>query len=76
VLATVTAASMIVRVLIDLPSPDQVVDQKLGAVLGVIAALGVALGAYESVREQRARIVALAATSKPESRLTSRRLAR
>jgi hypothetical protein len=65
VVATLTAAMVIVRALIDLPSPDRVVDQKVGAVLGVLAALGVALGAYEAVREQRARILALARRSKP-----------
>jgi hypothetical protein len=72
VVATVTAAMVIVRVLIDLPSPDRVVDQKLGAVLGVLAALGVALGAYEAVREQRARLLALARRSRPEQRGASR----
>ena len=59
-LATLTAAGVIVRVLIDLPSPDRIVDQKVGAVIGVIASLGIAFGAYESVREQRARLVGYA----------------
>ena len=68
-LATVTSALVIVRVLIDLPSPDRVVDQKLGGVLGVVAALGIAYGAFEAVREQRARLLGL-------SRLTVARTAR
>lgn len=56
VLASVTALALIVRVLIDLPSSDRVVDQKLGAVLGMIAGIGVALGAAEAVREQHSRL--------------------
>jgi hypothetical protein len=41
-------------VLIDLPSSNQVVDQKFGAFIGVLCALGIALGGYEAVREDRA----------------------
>jgi hypothetical protein len=55
-LSTLTAVAVIFRVLLVLPSPDRVPDQKLGAVLGTIAALGIAFGAYEAVREQRARL--------------------
>jgi hypothetical protein len=76
VVATLTAAMVVVRVLIDLPSPERVVDQKLGAVLGVLATLGVALGAYEAVREQRARILALGRRPKPEERVASGHAAR
>jgi len=76
VLATLTAASLVYRVLIVLPSPDRVVDQKLGAILGVISALGLALGAYEAVREQRARMIALVQTSASGNRLASGRAAR
>lgn len=61
---TLTAVLLVLRVLIALPSPDRVVDQKLGAVLGLICACGIALGAYESVREQRARRIALARSRK------------
>jgi len=75
-LGTLTAGAVIFRVLIDLPSPDRVVDQKLGAVLGVIAALGIALGAYESVREQRARTLALIRPSRASNVLASSRVAR
>lgn len=53
-----TAVAVIVRVLIDLPASDQVVDQKLGAIFGLAAALGVALGASAAVREQRRRLAA------------------
>lgn len=57
-LAWATAVVLIVRVLIDLPSSDRVVDQKLGAVVGMFAGLGVAYGAGEAIREQRARLAA------------------
>ena len=75
VLATLTAALLIYRVLIVLPSPDRIVDQKLGAILGVLCSLGVVFGAYESVREQRARIVAHVQRSTGENRVASGRAA-
>jgi hypothetical protein len=53
-LGSLTSLLLIYRVLIDLPSANQVVDQKLGAFVGVLCALGVALGGYEAVREERA----------------------
>ncbi len=53
-LGTVTSLLLIYRVLIDLPSSDQVVDQKLGAYVGILCALGIALGGYEAVRQERA----------------------
>lgn len=55
-LSSAAAAALIVRVLIDLPSANRVVDQKLGAVLGMLAALVIVLGASDAVREQRARL--------------------
>ncbi|MBV8430221.1 MAG: hypothetical protein JO244_03605 [Solirubrobacterales bacterium] len=58
VLGWVTAGVLIVRVLIALPTPDRVVDQKLGALCGMLAALGIACGASEAVREQRSRLAA------------------
>lgn len=61
-LSTLTAMAIVFRVLLILPSSDRVVDQKLGGVLGVIAALGLVYGAYEAVREQRARL------TRPDSR--------
>jgi hypothetical protein len=54
-LGALTSAVLIVRVLIDLPSRNAVVDQKLGAFIGVLCALGIALGGYESMLEERAR---------------------
>ncbi len=57
-LAWATALFLVVRVLIALPSSDKVVDQKIGALLGLLAALGLALGATEAVREQRLRLAA------------------
>ncbi len=53
-LGSLTSAVLIYRVLIDLPSANQVVDQKLGAVIGVLCALGIALGGFEAVRADRA----------------------
>ena len=56
-LSTLTAALLVIRVLIDLPASGRVVDQKLGAIVGVIAGLGIAYGAWESERDQRARLL-------------------
>jgi hypothetical protein len=44
---------LIYRVLIVLPSPDKVLDQKLGALLGLGCALGIALGGHESIVQRR-----------------------
>jgi hypothetical protein len=52
---TVTAALLAYRVLIDLPDSSSVVDIKIGAYLGLLAAGGIALGGWDSVREERAR---------------------
>jgi hypothetical protein len=57
-LGSLAAALLTYRVLIDLPSPPDVVDQKLGAVLGLVCAYGIAVGGFESIREQRARAMA------------------
>jgi hypothetical protein len=57
-LGTATAVGLIFRVLIVLPSSQQVVDQKLGAFLGLLCALGIAYGGLESLREERSRAVA------------------
>ena len=72
-LATVTAGALIFRVLIVLPSPDRVVDQKLGGVLGMLASLGIAFGAYEAVREQRARLFAPAPDAGDRAPIASNR---
>jgi hypothetical protein len=58
-LGSLTSALLIYRVLIALPESSMVLDQKLGAVLGLGCALGIAIGGYESVREQRTLIRAI-----------------
>ncbi len=62
-LGWVDVVALVVRVLVDLPSSDRVVDQKLGAVFALLAGLGLALGASESVREQRLRLAAAAGST-------------
>jgi hypothetical protein len=54
-LGLVCSALLIYRVLIVLPSPDKVLEQKLGALLGLGCALGVALGGHESILDRRSR---------------------
>jgi hypothetical protein len=54
-LGGVTAALLCYRVLIALPDPNKVLDQKLGAVLGVLSALVIAFGGFDALREERAR---------------------
>ena len=41
------------------------IDQKLGAVLGVLCALGIALGGFESMREQRSAGICSAVAPTP-----------
>jgi hypothetical protein len=55
VLGTLTAAVLTWRVLIVLPSPASVVDQKLGAYLGMLSAYVIALGGFDSIRSAPAR---------------------
>ncbi len=52
-LGTLSAISLFVRVLVALPAPGTVVDAKLGADLGLLAAVGIALGGIESMRARR-----------------------
>jgi hypothetical protein len=52
-LGSVTAALLVYRVLINPPAPGSVVDQKVGAFLGLLSALGIAFGGYDSRRETR-----------------------
>jgi hypothetical protein len=49
-LGTLSAALLVYRVLIVLPGGGSISDQKLGALLGLLGALGVALGGWWSVR--------------------------
>src|ERR1700742_5113867 len=60
-LGALSAVLLVYRVLIVLPSPPRVIDQKLGAFLGLLCALGIAWGGYEAIREQRARVRAAGA---------------
>jgi hypothetical protein len=55
-LGALSAVLLVYRVLIVLPTPTRVIDQKLGAFLGLLCALGIAWGGYEAIREQRARV--------------------
>ncbi|MGH2891794.1 MAG: hypothetical protein ACRDPM_00805 [Solirubrobacteraceae bacterium] len=66
-LGVLSSVLLIYRVLIVLPAPTRVVDQKLGAFLGLLCALGIAWGGYEAIREQRARVRA-AGTGPPHRR--------
>lgn len=70
-LAWLAAVLLTYRVLIGLPSPSEVVDQKLGAVVAVIAAFGIAIGASEAIREQRLRGRALKHASSGQNRVAS-----
>jgi hypothetical protein len=54
VLGAITTVLLIYRVLIALPMGDQVVDQKLGALLGLLCAVGITLGGLEATRGERA----------------------
>jgi hypothetical protein len=70
-LGSLTSLLLIYRVLIELPSGAKVIDQKLGAFLGLLCALGIALGGYESIAEHQAR----ARTVVQRSRRAARRRA-
>jgi hypothetical protein len=72
VLGSITAAALIYRVLIDLPSAGSVVDQKLGAIIGLLAAVGIAFGGYESMLEERERARRAAHGSRPPRQTASR----
>jgi hypothetical protein len=71
-LGAVTAVALIIRVLIVLPSPDSVVDQKLGAYFGLLCAVGIALGGYEQMLEERARRARAAPGSRGARRIAGR----
>jgi hypothetical protein len=53
VVGTITALELGYRVLINTPSPHSVIDAKLGAYVGLLAATGVAIGGYEYLLAQR-----------------------
>jgi hypothetical protein len=73
---TLTAALLIYRVLIELPRPNSVVDLKVGAFLGLLAGIGIAIGGIESIREERARREAAMQRPRHRRRLASRPHAR
>jgi hypothetical protein len=54
-IGTVTALLVGYRVLIDFPDSRSVVDVKIGAYLGLLCAIGIAIGGYESIRQVRER---------------------
>mgnify|MGYP003701452949 FL=1 len=53
-LGTLSALSVGYRVLVDPPNSSSVADVKLGAFLGLLVTVGLALGGLESFREERA----------------------
>lgn len=65
-LGTVTAVALAYRVLIDLPSPPSVVDQKLGAYLGLLSAVVIGVGGYDALLAAR-RAEALRRSAEGES---------
>jgi amino acid transporter len=71
VLGTVTAVLVFYRVLISLPMPAEVIDQKLGALVGLVGAIGIAVGGFESLRAERAQERRLVQRSKPEESLSA-----
>lgn len=75
-LGSLTAALLTYRVLIDLPGSSEVIDQKLGALLGLLAGFGIALGGYESMLEQRVRAQTTTKRTRRRSRVASGRRAR
>jgi hypothetical protein len=52
-LGAACGALLFFRVLVSPPAPHAVVDVKLGGVLGLLSALGIALGGFEALRWER-----------------------
>ncbi|HUO69824.1 MAG TPA: hypothetical protein VMU39_03525 [Solirubrobacteraceae bacterium] len=75
-IGTIAAVLLVYRVLIEPPNPSSVVDVKIGAFLGLLAAIGIAIGGIESIREERARRDAVVQRSRPRRRIASRSQAR
>jgi hypothetical protein len=69
ILGTLTACVLAYRVLINPPSPATIVDQKLGAYLGVLSAIAIALGGIDM------RTTGAQAALRPRSRRPRRRMA-
>jgi len=53
-------------------SANSVVDQKLGAYIGLLCAVGIALGGYEQMLEERARRARAAPGSRAARRVSAR----
>ena len=68
-LSGITALLLAYRVLIELPDSNAVLDQKLGAYLGLLAAVAIAVGSYDAV-------AAIAARARSEAAAASRAGAR
>jgi hypothetical protein len=51
-LGALTVLAMIYRVLIHLPGPDNLIDQRFGAVVGLLAAIALLCGAFTSLRQE------------------------
>ncbi len=75
-LGSLTAALLAYRVLIALPGSAEVIDQKLGAFLGLLFAIGVAFGGYESMLEERLRARTTTKRARRRSRVVYSRRAR
>jgi len=75
-LGSLTSALLLYRVLVDLPEATKVTDQKLGALIGLMCALGIALGGFESVGEQRTLARAVSLRPRRRNRLAQGRRAR
>jgi hypothetical protein len=72
VLGTATAVLLAYRVLIDLPSPKSVVDQKLGAYLGLLSAIAIAIGGYDALLAARRAAERRRAQDAPEPPVAAR----
>ena len=70
-LGSLTSLLLLYRVLIVLPQASKVIDQKLGAILGLACAFGIALGGFESIREQRTHAKAVSLRPRRRTRLES-----
>jgi hypothetical protein len=71
ILGSLTAGVLVYRVLINPPSPATIVDQKLGAYLGVLSAIAIAIGGFD-MRKTGAQ----ATVRSPRRRLAGRQRAR
>jgi hypothetical protein len=71
-----TSILLAYRVLIVLPAGDRVIDQKLGAFLGLLCALGITVGGYGSIGEYRTRARTVVQRSRTRTRIASGRFRR